>query len=165
MCIRDRITTLREAVQNPRFPYRRLLDLAFMASSKDSSYRENFEKHTIDSNQLFRYWGYTGLINLGEKASSSEKEIIAGLKDPLVLNRMQAATTLHRIGHRQSAVQFLQTQLRSELPITDQAMVVNTFMQLREVKAIPQAWLNKWKGQKSGELRLGTLAEKVEILK
>ena len=157
--------TIREAVQDPAFPYRRLLDLSFMASSKDPSYRENYQKLSTESDPLLRYWALTGLVTLGDNASPSEAQITAALKDPLVLNQMQAATALHRIGHRQSAVQFLQTQLGADLPVPDQAMIVNTFMQLREVKNIPQSWLDKWKGQKSGVLRLGTLAEKVEILK
>lgn len=157
--------TIREAVQDPAFEYRRLLDLAFMASSKDPAYRENFQKLTTERNPLLRYWGLSGLVTLGEKANTSEAQIIAALKDPLVLNQMQAATALHRIGHRQSAVQFLQTQLSGTLSVPEEAMVINTFMQLREVKAIPKTWLDKWKGQTSGVLRLGTLAEKVEMLK
>ncbi|MGC6427717.1 MAG: sulfatase-like hydrolase/transferase [Akkermansiaceae bacterium] len=157
--------TIREAIQDPTFPYRRLLDLAFMASSKDPSYQQNYQKLSAETDPLFRYWALSGLVTLGDKAGNSEEVIVKALKDPLVLNQMQAATALHRIGHHQSALQFLQTQLGADLPVPDQAMIVNTFMQLREVKKIPQTWLNKWRGQNSGVLRLGTLAEKVEMLK
>lgn len=145
--------------------HRDLLNLAFIASSGDPEGQELLEKVTQHENPIARFWAYSGLVTLGEKAATSEEVIKAGLKDPITLIRAQAAIALHNIGHKKSAVQFLQTQLDQNLSVTDEAMIINTFMQIREVDAIPKKWFEKWEGKQSGLLRLGTLAEKVRMLR
>lgn len=163
--IRGEKTIMEIAAAAPEYDRNRLLKLAFIASSGDPEGLELLEKTTAHESPIARFWAFSGLVTLREKASSSEKIIIAGLKDPVTLIRAQAAIALHNIGHRQSAVQFLQTQLDQDLSVTDEAMIINTFMQLREVDAIPKQWFEKWEGKKSGVLRLGTLAEKVRMLR
>ena len=75
----------------------------------------------------------------------------------------QAAVALHNIGHKKTAVQALVKELDGNLSITNEAMVINTMMQIRETKAIPKVWYDKWLSADTGILRLGTLAKNVSI--
>lgn len=156
---------IRDTVQDPAFPYRRLLDLAFMASSNDLNYLENYQKLSTSSAPLIRYWAFSGLVTLGAQAAPAEAEIIRGLRDPLVSNQLQAAIALHRVGHRDTAIQSLQSLLDQELSTTEEALIINTFMQLREIPKIPKKWFAQWQGKQSGSLRLSTLAENIQRLK
>ena len=142
---------------------RDLLNIAFLASSGDPDGQEALEAATKHKSPLTRFWAHSGLVTLGKKASSSEKMIVAGLNDPVPLIRAQAAIALHNIGHKQSAIQALIKELDANLSVTNEAMIINTLMQIRETKAIPKSWFNKWLNGKSGELRLGTLAKSVSM--
>ncbi|MDB4670430.1 hypothetical protein OAF25_02875, partial [Akkermansiaceae bacterium] len=143
----------------------KLLNLAFIASSGDPDGQQGLEEATTHKNPIARFWAYSGLVTLGEKAASSEKVIIAGLKDEIPLIRAQAAIALHNIGHKQSAVQALVKELDANLSITNEAMIINTLMQIRETKAIPKSWYdrNLSKEKNWSKLRLGTLAENVSM--
>ncbi|MGJ8696760.1 MAG: sulfatase-like hydrolase/transferase [Verrucomicrobiaceae bacterium] len=144
---------------------RNLLNLAFIASSGDPDGQPALEQAATHKSPLARFWAYSGLVTLGQKAASSEKVIVAGLKDPVPLIRAQAAIALHNIGHKQSAVQALITGLDAGLSVTNEAMIINTLMQIRETKAIPKTWFDKHLKEKSStnELRMGTLAENVSM--
>lgn len=163
--VRGDKTIMETAADTSQDACEKLLNLAFIASSGDPDGQQGLEEATTHKNPIARFWAYSGLVTLGEKAISSEKVIVAGLKDEIPLIRAQAAIALHNIGHKQSAVQALVKELDAKLSITNEAMIINTLMQIRETKAIPKSWYerNLSKEKNWSKLRLGTLAENVSM--
>jgi len=159
--------TLMETVNTtPEKTCRKLLELAFIASSGDPENKATLEEQCTQKNPIARFWGHSGLVTLGKKAASSEKTILAGLRDPFPVIRAQAAIALHNIGQKKRAVKALIDDLESDLSVTDEAIIINTLMQIRETKAIPQSWFAKHLGKNpsTNELRLGTLAQSISML-
>ena len=161
--IRGEKTVMETVAAASKSDCEKLVNFAFLASSGHLEGQEILEEVTQHDSPVARFWAFSGLVTLGKKASSSEEVIIAGLRDEVPLIRAQAAVALHNIGHKKTAVQALVKELDGNLSITNEAMVINTMMQIRETKAIPKVWYDKWLSADTGILRLGTLAKNVSI--
>jgi hypothetical protein len=104
-------------------------------------------------------------VTLGEKAAPAKDILTKALTDSETINRAQAAHALYRIGSKDLSLKTLIDGLNDEsLPNLDQALIVNTLMQMRETKAVPESWIKRAKKNKGGNPRLGTLAESLKLL-
>ena len=163
--IRGNKTIMESAADSSEAAHRNFLNLTFAASSGHPGGQQALEQATAHENPVARFWAYSGLVTLGKKAASSETIIRKGLKDPVPVVRAQAAIALHNINHKEEAVQVLIASLDEKLSIANEAMIINTLMQIRETKAIPKSWFDKHLKEKSStnELRLRTLAKNVSM--
>ena len=153
------------AVSTKDFPFEQLLDLAFLASTRDEANLAKLQEAASSKNPVIRYWGLSGLVTLGEKAAPAKDLLTKALTDSETINRAQAAHALYRIGVKDLALKTLVDGLNNEsLPNLDQALIVNTLMQMRETKAVPESWIKRAKQNKGGNPRLGTLAESLKLL-
>lgn len=157
--------TIAEAVSNENFPHKQHLDLAFLASARDEANLPALQKAAGSDDPVTRYWGLSGLVTLGEKAAPAKDLLTKALSDPAIINKAQAAHALYRIGEKEAALKALVDGLNDEsLPNIDQALIVNTLMQMREPKSVPESWIERAKNNKGGNPRLGTLAENLKRL-
>ena len=153
------------AVSAKDFPFEQLLDLAFLASSRVEKNLPVLQKAASSKDPVIRYWGLSGLVTLGEKAAPAKDILTKALTDSETINRAQAAHALYRIGSKDLSLKTLIDGLNDEsLPNLDQALIVNTLMQMRETKAVPESWIKRAKKNKGGNPRLGTLAESLKLL-
>jgi arylsulfatase A-like enzyme len=153
------------AVGQRDFPLAKLLDLAFVASDNEIKHIGTLRTAATSDNPVERYWGLSGLVTLGKKAAPAKDLLVKSLADPKTINRVQAAQALYRIGEKKAALQALASELTNdELSRTNQALIVNTYMQLRETKAVPESWLTKARQSKGGNPRLDVLAESLKFL-
>lgn len=153
------------AVGKKDFPFEKLLDLAFIASENREENIEALKTAATSDNPVERYWGLSGLVTLGARAAPAKELLIKTLADSKTINRAQAAQALYRIGGKDAALKALASELgNEELSRTNQALIVNTYMQLRETKAVPESWLAKAKKNKGGSPRLDILAESLKLL-
>ncbi len=153
------------AIAHPDFPFQQLLDLAFLASARDEANLPKLQKAATSAHPVTRYWGLSGLVTLGAKSAPAAKILHTALTDSEAINRAQAAHALSQIGEKEKALTALSTELKNnQLSQTNQALIVNTLMQMRETSAIPKSWIKKNLGNKNGSPRLGTLAEKIQKL-
>lgn len=153
------------AVGHKDFPLQRLLELAYVASENNKENLKALENATNSENPVERYWGLSGLVTLGTKAAPAKELLIKALSDAKTINRAQAAQALYRIGQKETALKALAAELANgELSRTNQALIINTYMQLRETKAVPESWLKKARNSKSGNPRLDVLAESLKFL-
>jgi arylsulfatase A-like enzyme len=153
------------AVSAKDFPFDKLLDLAYLASARDVANLPKLTEALTSSNPVTRYWGLSGMVTLGEKAEPARGLLLKALTDSEPINRAQAAHALSRIGENEMAVKFLIDALNDEsLPNLSQALIVNTLMQMRETKAIPNSWKKRARQNKGGNPRLGVLADSLDLL-
>lgn len=157
--------TIASAVSAKDFPFEQLLDLAFLASADQERNLAKLQEAAASNDPAVRYWGLSGLVTLGEKAAPAKDLLTKALTDSETINRAQAAHALYRIGSKDLALKTLVDGLNDEsLPNLDQALIVNTLMQMRETKAVPASWIKRAKNNKGGNPRLGTLAESLKLL-
>jgi len=153
------------AVSAEDFPFGELLDLAFLASDRDEKHLAKLQEAAASETPAIRYWGLSGLITLGQKAAPAKALLTKTLTDSNIINRAQAAHSLYRIGEKDLALNSLLSTLAVEsLPNLDQALIVNTLMQMRETKSVPESWKKRARQNKKGNPRLGVLADNLKIL-
>ncbi|MFT6863275.1 MAG: N-sulfoglucosamine sulfohydrolase [Akkermansiaceae bacterium] len=153
------------AVSAKAFPFKELLGLAFMASARDEKHLTALQEAAQSQNPVKRYWGLSGLVTLGQKSTPAKELLLKALTDSKTINRAQAAHALYRIGEKDTALKALATELANEaLSGANQALIINTYMQIREVKAIPDFWIQRAKKSTRGHPKLSTLAASLELL-
>ncbi|MFT6180536.1 MAG: arylsulfatase A-like enzyme [Akkermansiaceae bacterium] len=153
------------AVSAKTFPFNELLDLAFIASARDEKHLIALQEAAQSQNPVKRYWGLSGLVTLGDKAAPAKALLTKALTDSETINRAQAAHALSRIDEKELALKTLIDGLNNEaLPNLDQALIVNTLMQMREAKSVPESWIKRAKKNKGSNPRLGTLAASLKLL-
>ena len=76
-------------------------------SLADASAKEAMLKHTQDDDEAVRFWGATGLGNLGPAARDTQPRIRELLQDPSAAVRVAAARALCRFGQSQQALPTL----------------------------------------------------------
>ncbi len=154
------------AVSSDDFPFAEVLDLAFLASARDPKNLPALEKATESQNPVIRFWALSGLTTLGEKAKPAADVLKLKLKDPLPILRAQAAWALYRLGEKDLALKTLATEITDpDRSVTEQGYLANIYMQLRETKALPAAWIKKAKTVgKNTQPRLSTLVENLKQL-
>lgn len=154
------------AVSDKKFPYQKVLDLAFLASDRDSKNLPELEKAASSSDPVIRYWAISGMSTLGKEAKPSASTLTVALKDPFPILRAQAAHALYRIGQKDLALESLAKEITNpDRTVTEQGFIANIYMQLRETKAIPKSWIKQAaKADPKVQPRLSTLVEKMELL-
>ncbi len=157
--------TIADTVSAADFPHQEHLDLAFLASACDEANLPALQKAASSDNPVTRYWGLSGLISLREKATPAKDLLTKTLSDPNIINRAQAAHAIYRIGDKELALKTLLTSLADEsLPNLDQAIIVNTMMQMRETKSVPESWKKRARLNTKDKPSLGILADNLELL-
>lgn len=157
--------TIAQIVSAETFPHQQHLALAFLASSCDPKNLPALKKAASSKNPITRYWGLSGLIALGKNATPAKDLLIKTLSDPNITHRAQAAHALYRSGEKAQALNALLSALSDQtLPNLDQAIIINTLMQMREAHSVPAAWKKRARLNKKGDLRLSLLADKLDLL-
>ncbi len=157
--------TIAAALAAPDFPHQKLLNLAFLASSQDPKNLPALQKAAASNHPLTRYWGLSGLITLGEQAHPARLIIEQALTSPTSTNRSLAAHALARIGQKKRALRsLLQSLADPSLPPLDQALIINTLLQMREGKSIPESWKKRARQSPKSQPRLSDLADKLHLL-
>ena len=157
--------TIAETVSSTNFPHQAHLDLAFLASACNEANLPALQKAASSDNPVTKHWGLNGLISLGKKAAPAKDLLTQALSDQNIINRAQAAHALYRIGDKDLALKTLLTTLADKsLPNIDQALIVNTMMQMRETKSVPESWKKRARQNQKGNPRLGVLADNLDRL-
>jgi arylsulfatase A-like enzyme len=153
-------------ISNPKFPYAKVLDLAFLASAKDPANLSALKEAAESQNPITRFWGLSGLTSLGKQALPTASTLKTALRDSEPILRAQAAQALYRIGKKDLALKSLAKEIiNPKRSITEQGFIANIYMQIRETKAIPGEWIEKAKkADTKTQPRLSTLVEKLKLL-
>lgn len=93
----------------------RLVRIAGRASAGEDA-RGELVAALSDDDAAIRYWGATGLGNLGQAAASTQPALTAALNDPSPSVRIAAARGLASIGETSAAIETLVAELQSEHP-------------------------------------------------
>ena len=92
---------------------RRLVEIATLASSGVSAL-DKLVQAMQDEDAAIRYWGATGIGNIGQDAESARELMTAALQDPAVCVRVAAARALCLMNRPRKAIPVLEEAMRSE---------------------------------------------------
>jgi arylsulfatase A-like enzyme len=92
----------------------KLIGAAENATMGDEENLDLFVSYLKDEDSAVRYWGATGLLVLGEKASPAKEELKAALKDGSPNVAVIAAEALYKLGEREEGEKALLGVLENE---------------------------------------------------
>ncbi len=138
-----------------------LIDLAFLATDRDTKNLPSLTAKLATNDPIARYWAAQGILILGKDASPAEAAVKALLKDSHSAIRVTAAQTLFNLGKKDQAT----TSLIAELNLKNKEYSLqNAIIALTQIDAlaqIPDSWIKAaMKNKKSGKY-VKRLAEKL----
>jgi arylsulfatase A-like enzyme len=106
--------TLYEYAQSDAYPIERIVEVADLAVSRDTSAIEKLITACNDPHPVIRYWGATGFLVLQKKAAPAKKKLKELLKDDWMDIRVVAAEALSYLGQTKLALETLEPIIKSE---------------------------------------------------
>jgi len=106
--------TLYEYAQSDEYPIERIVDVANLAASRDSSSLDKLIAACNDSHPVIRYWAATGCLILQKKAAPAKEQLKALLEDEWMDVRVVAAEALSYLGETDIALQTMKPIIRGK---------------------------------------------------
>jgi arylsulfatase A-like enzyme len=106
--------TLYEYAQSDAYPIERIVDVANLAASRDTSALGELLAACDDPHPVMRYWGATGCLILQEKASPAKRKLKILLTDDWDDVRVVAAEALSYLGETEPALETMETIINGE---------------------------------------------------
>ena len=103
-----------DLVRQDTFNLNKIIDAAYLSTSKDENDIPQFVLWLKDKNPVMRYWGAIGLLNLGEKAAPAIDALENALHDSSRAIAVLAAESLYRLDRKEEAVACLLNILGDE---------------------------------------------------
>lgn len=95
-----------------------IIDAAEIATIGDAANLKTLQKYLQSSESAVRYWGATGLLILGEKATPAINDLKTALNDKTLSVVTVAAEALYKLGEKESAEKALLMVLKSKNKFT-----------------------------------------------
>ncbi len=144
-------STLAEYVQGNSFDLKKITDLAFVATERDSKNLARLKSAIASADPTERYWGVVGIRLLGEKGAAAADEVITLLKDKHAGIRTTAGQALYALGKKEIAADALLADVSSDLDAPSLLNLLNTLRRLDLLERLPPGW----ETGKNGEVRGG----------
>jgi hypothetical protein len=106
--------TLYEYAQSDAYPIERIVEVADLAVSRDTSAIKKLMAACDDPHPVIRYWGATGFLVLQKKAAPAKKKLMDLLKDDWMDIRVVAAEALSYLGQTDLALKTLEPIIKNE---------------------------------------------------
>jgi hypothetical protein len=106
--------TLYEYAQSDEYPIERVVEVANLAASRDTSSLDKLITACNDSHLVIRYWGATGCLILQKKAVPAKNSLKALLKDEWMDVRVVAAEALSYLGETDLVLQTMKPIIRGK---------------------------------------------------
>ena len=153
--------TIREYVRSPEFRLQPVLDLAFLATSKNPADLPAFITAMSAADPVERYWTIQGCLTLGPAAAPASEALLKALEDKEPAIRIAAAHALHLAGRPAEAKASLLATL--DQPINQEAsqFALNTLTAIGALHAIPDAWVDKIRADKKANEYLKRIANRL----
>ena len=117
------------------------VDLAFIATERDSKNLQQLIAGLQSESPIVRYWSSHGLMLLGEDAKSAEAELIKLLSDSSSAVRVTSAYALFIIKKSEAARDALIAELSKEKDEFALLYAVNTIIQCKLSNQVPDEWI------------------------
>lgn len=134
---------LYDYVRSAAFPWKEVIDLAFLASDQDSVNLSVFVQKLSSENPVVRYWSAVGCLELGPAMASRTAELETLLDDEYAVNRITAAHALYRLD---ASPRYLEIVAKEALHTANDAaatLAFHTLYQLDGTDAVPTSSLEK----------------------
>jgi hypothetical protein len=106
--------TLYEYAQSDAYPIERIVEVANLAASRDSSSLNRLIAACNDPHPVIRYWAATGCLILQKKAAPAKEQLKALLKDEWMDVRVVAAEAISYLGETDLALRTMKPIIRGK---------------------------------------------------
>lgn len=153
--------TIREFARSPKFRLQPVLDLAFLATSKNPADLPAFIASMSAADPVERYWAIQGCLTLGPAAAPAGDALLKALEDQEPANRIAAAHALHLAGRPADAKAALLATLDQPLNQEATQFALNTLTNIGALDAIPDAWVEKARSNKKANEYILRIADRL----
>jgi arylsulfatase A-like enzyme len=119
------ITPAYDYMRSGKINLNEIIDAAEIATMGDVANLKTLQKYLQSSESAVRYWGVTGLLILGKKATPAINDLKTALNDKTLSVVTVAAEALYKLGEKESAKKALLLVLKSPNKFT-QCQALNT---------------------------------------
>ena len=135
--------TIHGYVNSAAFPLTDVVEIAFLASARDTKNLPALTKALKSPHPVIRYWGALGCVALGKSAASVTDTLAQLLTDEAAANRITAAHALFVLGQSERGKAVLVAELDKPSTEYAQQLLVNTITRLNLDEAIPASWVER----------------------
>ncbi len=135
--------TIHGYVNSAAFPLTDVVEIAFLASARDTKNLPALTKALKSPHPVIRYWGALGCVALGKSAAAATDALTPLLTDESAANRITAAHALFVLGQTERGKAVLVAELDKPSNEYAQQLLVNTITRLNLDEAIPASWVER----------------------
>ena len=135
--------TIHGYVNSAAFPLTDVVEIAFLASARDTKNLPALTKALKSPHPVIRYWGALGCVALGKSAAAATDALTPLLTDEAAANRITAAHALFVLGQSERGKAVLVAELDKPSTEYAQQLLVNTITRLNLDEAIPASWVER----------------------
>lgn len=156
---------LYDSLRSSHFELERVLELAFMASSRDASKLPELVAALVDADPVVRYWGAMGCLVLGRQASAATDELKRRLLDESSAVRVTAAHALHEIGRVRLAGDALADEYGRRLDGPSQILLNHVTTITNNLDRVPQTWIRETLDREQVNEYVGRFANRLQDIR
>jgi arylsulfatase A-like enzyme len=153
--------TIREHVRSPEFRLQPVLDLAFLATSKNPADLPAFITSMSAADPVERYWAIQGCLTLGPAAAPAIDALLKASADKEPTIRLAAGHALHLAGRPDVARKVMLETLDQPLGEYEAQFALNTLTAINALGAIPDTWVARTRADKKANEYLKRIADRL----
>ena len=156
-------STIYDFARSPNFDYPKTIDLAWIATNKDTQEIPSLLDALDSKDPVQRYWGAQGLLILGDQAKAQIPALEKVMKeDSNAANRITAAHALYLLGKEELAAAQLVSELEKSANDYVVQLVINTLTRIEATGAVPSAWIEATLNRKQSNEYLNRFAKRLK---